>query len=140
MIEICGHCRRTVDPFEGIVDEFIWYHTQCYYLIKKKRSDKLENKFKGGTITLSEAEELSELVTILSNVKKALHEPIITMDEILDQTNPRIFGESIGLQKSNQHITDLKKHKALEVLRADEPKKLPLDKKHVFEIIGNEKH
>lgn len=140
MTEVCGHCRRVVDQFEGIVDEFIWYHTQCYYLITKKRVDKLQKKCKGGTITLSEAEELSELLVIISNVKKTLHEPTITMSEILDRKNPRIFGESVGLQKLSQDIIKLKKHKELEASRADEPIKLPPTKNKVFGIIGNEKH
>ena len=63
MSHICPHCEQTVDEFEGIVDEFIWYHTHCYYLIKSKRVGKLQNKLDGKTITLDEAEELAELAT-----------------------------------------------------------------------------
>lgn len=134
MSKICGHCRRTVDPFEGIIDEFIWYHAHCYYLITKKRVDKLQSKFKGGTITLNEAEELSELDDILSNVKKTLHEPIIPMDDILGQNTPNLFGKSDGIKKLNQSVQELRKHRELEEGRTDEPKKLPSNKKHVFKI------
>lgn len=140
MSKICGHCRRTVDQFEGIVDEFIWYHSHCYYLITKKRVDKLQGKFKGGTITLNEAEELSELDSILANVKKTLHEPIISMDEILGQNTPNIFGESDGIKKLNQSIKKLRKHNELDAGATGKPNRLSSNKKPVFGISNNDKH
>lgn len=140
MTEICVYCRKPVDHFEGIVDEFLWYHTHCYYLVKSKKADKLQKKFNGNTITLNEAEELSDLMVILPNVKKFVDAPTITTDQIFNQGNPRILGKSEGLQLVNQHIVKLKKHKAMEAARTTEQNKLPPKTNPVFKLIGNEKH
>jgi len=135
----CAHCRQFVDPGEGVVDEYIWYHTRCYYLVKSKRSDVLKKKFKGGTITLDEAEELVDLEIILPNVSKFLREPEIRLGRILGQNPPVVFGRSKGLEMIDKHITELKKHRELEAARTDEQKKLPAPKNRLLEIADNAK-
>lgn len=140
MSQICQHCKRTVDEFEGIVDEFIWYHMHCYFFIKTKRKNKLQNKFDGKTIILEEAEELSELNVILLNVKKFINAPTITTGQVFGATNPRVFGKSEGMLALDQHIDELKKHKEIEAARTDKPEQLPHGKNKVFEIMSNTKH
>lgn len=139
MSKVCVHCKRSVDELEGIVDEFMCYHTHCYYLVKSKRMNKLQNKLEGKTIILEEAEELAEITTILTNLKKFVDAPSTTTKQIFGASEPRFFGKSNGMRKLDQHIQELKKHKKLEATRADKPKQLPHKTNKVFQI-GNEKH
>lgn len=140
MSEICVHCRKPVDFFEGIIDEFLWYHTHCYYLLKSKKADKLQKKFNGNTITLNEAEELAELMIILPNVKKFVDAPTITTSQVFNHEKPIFFGKSEGMHRLDQHIIELKKHKAMEAARTAEQKKLPPKTNQVSGFIKNGKH
>jgi len=139
MSAICGHCKRSVDEFEGIVDEFIWYHDHCYYLIKSKRMDVLQKKFDGGTITLNQAEELSELIMIVRNVKKHLHAPKITRDQIFNTGRPKLFGKSDGLSLVNEHIIKLKNFEAMEAKRSGEQNLLEKPNP-LSQLLANGKH
>lgn len=110
MSSICKHCRRVVDEFEGLVEESVWYHTECYYYILKTKVEKLQKKLDFKTITLDEAEELTDLNLVLSNVKKVIATPTIKQRDIFNQKKPVFFGESVGMQNLNDHKQDLEKH------------------------------
>jgi len=140
MSHICPHCKQNVDMFEGIFDEYIWYHTHCYHLIKSKRKDKLQKKVEGKTITLEEAEELAELTTIVQNTKKYINTPSITSKEIFSESKPRLFDRSVGLERLDQHKQELQKHKRLEAARSDKIEKISPKKNKMFETIRDAKH